>query len=421
LQQGVGSNALTSGTAGQQQLAAYQQALGQGLTGQGAAGVGGTSGALSGIGGALTGQGAQGSNQLAQYQQGLAQGLTGGGAAGLGSNAAYQSGTGQQLQNQGASTLSTLFSPQYEQQQVQAALQAGTQSALDAQNGQNAMYGGAGGLGSSREALADANLQSLTAQRQQQAAASAESQVQQNQMAAANSLLGAGTSNLSNANSAYGNILGAGQTAAGNAGSLYSNLLGQGTSALGTSGNLSSNLLSAGQGANTAAQSGYAGLASQGTSNLGAANTAAAANIGYAQTPQNTYNQYASTIFGVPTASTTPNYAGTQSNTSSGKGKSLGSSDRKLKKEIEALEYGLNEVMQLRSVRWKWKDKAYSLLPEIGFIAQEVEEIMPEVVDETDGVKGIHYSQLVSVLSKAIQDQQNLIEHLADRVRALEK
>ena len=244
LQQGVGNSALTGGTAGQQQLAAYQQALGQGLTGTG--------------------------------------------ANSLGNTANYQAQTGQQLQNQGANTISTLFSPQYEQQQIQGALQSGYQSALDAQNGQNAMYGGAGGLGSSREALADENLQSLTAQRQEQAAANAMNGVQQNQLSAANSLLGAGTSNLGAANSAYGQILGAGQTA------------------------------------NNAAQTGYSTLAGQGTANLAGANQAAGANIGYAQTPQNTYSNYASTIFGVPTANTTPNFSGTQSSTSSGKGKSLG-------------------------------------------------------------------------------------------------
>ena len=93
---------------------------------------------------------------------------------------------------QGAAGLQGLFDPQYEQNQVNAALQAGRESARESQAGQNAMYGGAGGLGSSRQALADTNLASLNAQRQATAAAGAQSQVQQNRMAAANSMLGAG-------------------------------------------------------------------------------------------------------------------------------------------------------------------------------------------------------------------------------------
>ena len=93
---------------------------------------------------------------------------------------------------QGAAGLQGLFDPQYEQNQVNAALQAGRESARESQAGQNAMYGGAGGLGSSRQALADTNLASLNAQRQSTAAAGAQAQVQQNRMAAANSMLGAG-------------------------------------------------------------------------------------------------------------------------------------------------------------------------------------------------------------------------------------
>jgi hypothetical protein len=94
----------------------------------------------------------------------------------------------------GMSQMEKLFDPNYEQNQIQAALQSGRESARESQAGQNAMYGAAGGLGSSRMALADRNLSSLNAQRQATAAAGAQAQVQQNRMAAANSMLGAGQS-----------------------------------------------------------------------------------------------------------------------------------------------------------------------------------------------------------------------------------
>jgi hypothetical protein len=93
---------------------------------------------------------------------------------------------------QGAAGLQGLFDPQYEKNQINAALQAGRESARESQAGQNAMYGASGGLGSSRMALADSNMASLNAQRQATAAAGAQSQVQQNRMAAANSMMGAG-------------------------------------------------------------------------------------------------------------------------------------------------------------------------------------------------------------------------------------
>jgi hypothetical protein len=94
----------------------------------------------------------------------------------------------------GRQTLQSLFDPQYEQNQIQAALQTGREAARESQLGQNAMYGAAGGLGSSRMALADRNLQSLNAQRQATAAAGAQAQVQANRMGAARTGLESGQS-----------------------------------------------------------------------------------------------------------------------------------------------------------------------------------------------------------------------------------
>jgi len=92
----------------------------------------------------------------------------------------------------GNKTLQALFDPAYEQGQIQAALQAGRESARESQAGQNAMYGAAGGLGSSRMALADKNLSSLNAQRQATAAAEAQAKVQANRSAAAQAVMSQG-------------------------------------------------------------------------------------------------------------------------------------------------------------------------------------------------------------------------------------
>lgn len=92
----------------------------------------------------------------------------------------------------GNKTLQALFDPNYEQGQINAALQAGRESARESQAGQNAMYGAAGGLGSSRMALADKNLSSLNAQRQATAAAGAQAQVQANRANAAQAIMGQG-------------------------------------------------------------------------------------------------------------------------------------------------------------------------------------------------------------------------------------
>jgi hypothetical protein len=57
---------------------------------------------------------------------------------------------------------------------------------------------------------------------------------------------------------------------------------------------------------------------------------------------------------------------------------------------------------------------------DIGFIAQDVNEIIPEVVYGEKGEMTLSYSHLTSVLTKAIQEQQAIIEKLRARIEALE-
>jgi len=102
----------------------------------------------------------------------------------------------------GVAGLASLFGPQYKEQQVEAALQKGREEARESQAGQNAMYGGAGGLGSARMALADKNLASLNEQRQATAAAAAAAGVEANRAAAAKELTSAGQQGLSAAQQA---------------------------------------------------------------------------------------------------------------------------------------------------------------------------------------------------------------------------
>jgi hypothetical protein len=57
-------------------------------------------------------------------------------------------------------------------------------------------------------------------------------------------------------------------------------------------------------------------------------------------------------------------------------------------------------------------------LEQIGFIAQDVEEVLPELVSTSEkGMKGLSYGQLTAVLVKAIQEQQKQIEELKQLVK----
>lgn len=119
-----------------------------------------------------------------------------------GRSGALQEATGALGLTTGMSGLASLFDPQYEQQQVVAALQAGRESGREEMNQQVAGYGGAGGLGSARQALASQNLAGLQEQRQSTAAAAARAGVQANKAAAARELMTGGQGQLTAAQQA---------------------------------------------------------------------------------------------------------------------------------------------------------------------------------------------------------------------------
>lgn len=160
--------------------------------------------------------------------------------------------TGTSALQTGIQGLENVFSPQYEQQQIAAALApAQAQYAQNIAN-QQAQYGGAGQLGSARSALAQAQTAGQTEAAQEQTAATVANNIAQQQLSAGQSLTGAGQTNLNNAL------------------------------------------------------------------------TAANAGITAAMTPQQLYNQYSSVLFGTPSSSYNPNFAGTQGTTSTTGQSSIG-------------------------------------------------------------------------------------------------
>lgn len=104
--------------------------------------------------------------------------------------------TGQSALQTGIGGLENLFSPGYEAQQLQAAMQpAEAQYAQNLAN-QGMQFGGTGQLGSARQALANSQLAGLTQQQQMQTAAQVEQNIANQRMAAGQSLIGAGQQGL---------------------------------------------------------------------------------------------------------------------------------------------------------------------------------------------------------------------------------
>jgi len=92
-------------------------------------------------------------------------------------------------------------------------------------------------------------------------------------------------------------------------------------------------------------------------------------------------------------------------------------SDAAYKENIANLNYGLDEIKLMQPRKYKIKADNSDA---IGFIAQEMEAIIPEVVNGEDGSKGLAYGHLTAVLVKAIQEQQTIIEDLKSRIETLE-
>jgi len=95
------------------------------------------------------------------------------------------------------------------------------------------------------------------------------------------------------------------------------------------------------------------------------------------------------------------------------------SSDRRLKKDIETLSYGLKEVLQLQPKTYTWKDRSQTY-KSLGLIAQEVQPILKELVSQQANEQktlAVNYTELIPVLINAIKEQQTQIEILKGAVK----
>ncbi|MCP4662635.1 MAG: tail fiber domain-containing protein [bacterium] len=91
-------------------------------------------------------------------------------------------------------------------------------------------------------------------------------------------------------------------------------------------------------------------------------------------------------------------------------------SSRRFKTGVETLDGALAKIRQLRGVSFQWRADGSE---DIGLIAEEVGEVVPEIVTyEANGVdaRGLDYSRLVPLLVEAIKEQQAEIEALKARL-----
>ena len=99
-------------------------------------------------------------------------------------------------------------------------------------------------------------------------------------------------------------------------------------------------------------------------------------------------------------------------------------------KDLILLPYGLNEVMQVKTIMYKWKSQA--LLPDTdltkhfqyyGICADQLSAIFPELVynEDPNVPMQLNYSELIPVVIKAIQEQNDSIQQLHTQTQKINK
>jgi hypothetical protein len=97
-------------------------------------------------------------------------------------------------------------------------------------------------------------------------------------------------------------------------------------------------------------------------------------------------------------------------------------SDARLKTEIKNITNALEKVSKLNGVEFYWNDQAREIYPErtqqdVGVIAQEVQEVLPEIVTERDnGYLAVKYEKLVPLLIEAIKELKLEIQELKSKL-----
>ena len=100
------------------------------------------------------------------------------------------------------------------------------------------------------------------------------------------------------------------------------------------------------------------------------------------------------------------------------------SSDKRLKDNLEKINNPLDKLKKINGYTFDWIEKKgvhSNKGHDIGVIAQEIEEVLPEiVVTRGNGYKAVRYEKIVALLIETIKEQQKQINKLNDRFEILE-
>jgi hypothetical protein len=97
-------------------------------------------------------------------------------------------------------------------------------------------------------------------------------------------------------------------------------------------------------------------------------------------------------------------------------------SDRHLKTSIATITNALDKVKRIRGVSYNWIDnKRFGSQDEIGFIAQELAEIVPEVVRTEGAYQSVNYQVITALLAEAIKERQVALVERQKKIEQLKR
>jgi len=100
-------------------------------------------------------------------------------------------------------------------------------------------------------------------------------------------------------------------------------------------------------------------------------------------------------------------------------------SDKRLKTNVQPIQDPLDKIDKIGGYTFDWipHEKVHSKVgSDIGVIAQEIEEVLPEVTTTREnGYKAVQYEKIVPLLIESIKEQQKQIKELQGKVELLEK
>ena len=98
------------------------------------------------------------------------------------------------------------------------------------------------------------------------------------------------------------------------------------------------------------------------------------------------------------------------------------SSDKRLKKNISTIPNALEKIKKLRGVNFEWKQpETHRAGLQMGFIAQESVDVIPEVVDSKSAYMSMEYAPITALLVEAVKEQQKIIDQQNSRINSQEE